>query len=550
MGLFLITLGALRTGATWDEFGLARFLQSYLDTGWFTEPTALLDGEPDLSQIWYLYSYGPVPGLFGHWIAMMSGNGTLNDVALTAEAFAVRHLGSAFFAALGVAAVAFTSHVVLKSWKWGLLSAAILTSTPLWLGHGMFNQKDIPVASAFALTTLAATMWCAEPNRWMYGWQRLLPIGVLVSGLVIGAGTRPFAGVLMIASVVAALLFRQVWGLFAGARVKGIFRMLSDPLLGAVVAYVLLIAIYPQLFSDPVSLGIGSFLEARQFSFNESQIVAGTWISQPVPWWYLPVWFGAQLPLLVLFGAVAGLVSWFIALVQSLRGSKPVGPVDAVPSLFPSLIQAFGTVALAVIGQSVIYNGSRQYLFVVPALVVTATFGVYKFAGWFTNVRWARILLWTSVAIGLIVPSIVQIQMFPYGYSAYNALTLTLQRIDGNWPTDYWRASSREIMQRLPLEGTEACAYEQGLWNRTAPCSQEQMFIPYVQERGVATLVEGTSTDLWIVRENQGVVNAPVGCRVADAITRVNLWQRITIAQILECDSGTAFEEFAYPPVS
>jgi len=62
------------------------------------------------------------------------------------------------------------------------------------------------------------------------------------------------------------------------------------------------------------------------------------------------------------------------------------------------------------------------------------------------------------------------------------------------------------------------------------------MFAPYLAERGTAAkpgrLGEG---EYWLVRENQGDVTLPPGCRLHDEITR-SLWgQDIVIASIAAC---------------
>ncbi len=46
-------------------------------------------------------------------------------------------------------------------------------------------------------------------------------------------------------------------------------------------------------------------------------------------------------------------------------------------------------------------------------------------------------------------PLLGEIRLFPYNYVYYNAAAV-VRGVDGVWPTDYWRASSNEMMRRLP----------------------------------------------------------------------------------------------------
>lgn len=546
VALVVLVAGAMTVGSTWDEFGLARFFQSYLDNGWFTEPTAVINGIPDLGQIWYLYSYGPVAFLLGYLIAILSGVDTTSSVSLSANAFAIRHVGTALWGLLGIGATGATAWVILRSWRWALVAVALLASIPLWIGHGMFNVKDIPVATAYSLATFAAAAMCLG-SVWQTPRRRVVVIGVLVSALVLGAGTRPFIGIMIVASIAIALIFRAVWGWWSGIGTLRPWIAALDTILAGVLAYAILLAVYPKLFSDPIALGVGSYLEARQFAFNEQLMVAGQWLTQPVPRWYLPVWFAAQLPVVVLGGAIFGVASWAY-LVARGRGVRTWEPA----ALFPVVVQAFAAAGAAILTGAVIYNGSRQYLFVVPAIAMLATYGIRGVISYVSKWRQPVVAVgttWLLVLLGIAAPIYAQIQLFPYSYVYFNAAAVATGGVDGAWPTDYWRASSRELMNRIPPTGTEGCAYEQGLWNRFAPCSREQMFQPYLDERGFQATAQTQIPDsYWVVRENQGVVTIPAGCRVADEITRRNLWVSVTIAQILECPVTTPWRTFGYPP--
>jgi hypothetical protein len=196
--------------------------------------------------------------------------------------------------------------------------------------------------------------------------------------------------------------------------------------------------------------------------------------------------------------------------------------------------------AIAIALQATVYNGVRQFLFVVPAAAVASVLGIWVAAGRLSAAgtrRWWLPTLWVVTALGMVVPTISQVLLFPYSYSYYNAVT-ALRSIDGNWPTDYWRASSNDLMRRLPATGPESCAYEQGRNGQLMPCSDQPMFKPYLDERGsAATPGELEPGQYWLVRENQGSTDLPQGCVLHDAITRPLFWQTVTIGQIMRCDA-------------
>jgi hypothetical protein len=146
-------------------------------------------------------------------------------------------------------------------------------------------------------------------------------------------------------------------------------------------------------------------------------------------------------------------------------------------------------------------------------------------------------VVWTVAVVGLLAPLASQLLLFPYNYTYYNAAA-AIRPIDGTWPTDYWRASGRELMQRLPVTGPESCAYEQSRKGELHACSQEPMFAPYVGERGTSAVAgELAPGQYWLVRENQGRTEVPAGCTLHDEITRRLFWQTITIGQIMKCNA-------------
>jgi hypothetical protein len=204
------------------------------------------------------------------------------------------------------------------------------------------------------------------------------------------------------------------------------------------------------------------------------------------------------------------------------------------------ILQAVMLPLIAIVLQATVYNGVRQFLFVVPAAAMAAVLGLWFALTQITKVQASRAwstAIWIVAALGLIVPTAAQLSLFPYTYTYYNAAT-AMKPIDGNWPTDYWRASSNELTRRLPAEGPESCAYEQGRNAQIMPCSDQPMFKPYLSERGVDArpgLLE--PGQYWLVRENQGSVTIPDGCVIHDGITRQLFWQTVTVGQILRCDA-------------
>lgn len=543
IAIIMLLAGAVIVGTTWDEQVQALQLQTYFAQGWHVTADALINGVPDPSYIFGTYVYGPVGEFLPHLVNVLLGNETFTTVSTSASAFAGRHVGTAVSSILGAIAVAGITRVVTNSWRWALLGAVVLLVTPLWLGHGMFNIKDVPAAVGYSIATLGIVL-LTRLDYFTNARIRILAFSSIISGSVLAAGTRTALGLPLAATIPIAIAF-----MWLSARRYGpnglhpirSFRRLVEGVVSMAAAYLVLLLIYPNAYRDPVQLGIHAILDSANYPVSEAQLTNGQWMLQPVPWSYLPLWFAAQLPLLMLCAALFFMIVWAWESARGilLRRESHVS-VEQNIAAFPVLLQASLLPVLAAIGQSTLYNGTRQMLFVVPAIAVLSTLGLERLCTYLLRLgkkNWLR-AVWIVIALGISIPFIAQMRLFPYNYTFFNAVA-TAPGIDGRWATDYWRASGRELIQRVPLGGTESCGTEQlAKGQGVFPCLSQPMFSTYSTERGLKA--KSGSLDqhqYWFIRENSGNLDLPPGCEPFDEITRQLFWERITIGQIAICDS-------------
>ena len=544
IGVVMMGVGAWVIGATWDAKTHVVYLQNYFQTGWHTDPIAILpNGTPDPAFLYGVYVYGPVGELLSHAVTAALGLEPWGQPSFEAAAQAGRQLGIALLAALAIAAAALTVRLITDSWRWAVLGAAVLASTPLWIGHGMMNIKDSPVASGYTIGTLGVVALCHplfRKSRWVT-WGGL---AALVLGAVLASGTREAMGMPLAAAVVAGpVAFLVLAGrsrvMSWGGALRDSAVRLGAGVSGLVVAYLALVVIYPKAYADPLTLAWQALVVSARFPFGELVLTGGVLMDQPPPWTYLPVWFLAQLPLLVLAGAIAATLAWLIATVRMIvvGRSWPAASPWVLTMVMVVGLQAAMMPILGIALRSTMYNGTRQFLFVVPAVAILAVVGLWWLVPWVAAraPRWVGVTMWMLVAVGIVAPLVIQMRLFPYNYVSYNAVA-TAQGIEDRWPTDYWRAASNELMRRLPAEGQEYCAYETVRKKEPSECAIEGMFQPYLPERGIDARPGILPEDgWWLVRENQGVTDTPDGCSLHDQITR-QLWGRtIIIGQIYAC---------------
>lgn len=538
--------GAVTVGVTWDEGAHVNILRTYFETGWHTA-APLINGAPDPAFFLGTYVYGPISELLPHMVAVITGSEQWwSVVSDSSDAYAARHVGVVVQGLIGVLAVGGGVGLIARSWRWGLVGAAILASIPLWTGHEMFNIKDTPPATGYVLFT-TGVLGLLDSR---YFRDRTIRIGSLLAitlGLVMAIGGRTGLTVLFVLTLPSALLILWLLGARGGRTLRRelrIPRRLIEGLAAFFVAYLALVLVYPNAFLNPVEVGIKSLLDSALFPMNEAQLTNGVWMVQPVGWTYLPTWFAAQLPLLVLIPALGVVVWWIAALLRGLVDRRtPESSRWLTGQISPIVAQAFAAPLAAIIGSSTLYNGTRQMLFVIPAAAMLAAIGLSMLWSWLarrhaSGARFsiARTGFWLAVSAGLIVPVLAQIQLFPYGYTYYNG-PAALKPIDGNWPTDYWRASGRELLHRLPPTGPVSCGYEQLMKGEFYPCDEQPMFTPFLNERGKNAIdVALQPNQYWFLRENLGLLEMPPGCTLVESITRPLLWQSVTIGQIAVCD--------------
>jgi len=542
LGVVMMFLGTRAVGVTWDEKAHASFLEEYFTSGWNIGGGWLEHGElaPFLGK-WPYFVYAPVSSWFAHAIGVITGTESTPGLISTADAYATRHIASAILALLGIAAVALTVQLITRSWRWAVLGTAVICAVPMWIGHGMFNIKDTPVGTGYALATLGIVALV----RVDYGQTirlRLIAYGGIVLGLVIAVGTRPASGVPVALTIMGILAAGVGYAFFTRKQAQRTFSRLRirliDLIAAPIIAYVCLLLIYPNAFANPYRLIHETVAISGRFPVNDPQLTNGVWQTQPVPWTYLPTWFIAQLPLLVLVFSLIFCGYWLVAVLRTLRRRSTTTELEGWVLAVPVIAQVTLLPTIAILGHATMYNSTRQFIFVAPAAAILATLGirslVNSLAKQGTWISVGRYAIWVLVAVGLLAPTVDQLRLYPYNYVYFNELA-TLKPINGNWATDYWRASSQELTRIIPPVGPTSCIYIDEK-HPARPCDVDTSFEPFWNQRG-ADAQPGVLNDheYWLVRENGGPIQMPPGCTLQGEITRPLRGEQVIIGQVAKC---------------
>ena len=315
-------------------------------------------------------------------------------------------------------------------------AATLLSVTPCWWGHMFNNPKDMPFAAGY--------VWClALLLRFLAAWPaipvRLAVTFGVVAGLTMGVRV---GGVLLLGYLAIATLWPA-----SGPDDRGI-RKAAGPAAGAaLLAWGVMLLCWPYALARPVTWPVESLTRFLHYSPLKFAVIfrGESYPATALPWDYLPRCFSVMLPEPFLLLLAGGLVACVIGFARGARPSRPlVGRWGLV------ILSAVLPVGLVIAGRSVVYNGLRHVLFVIPPLAVLA--GAYMAA----CVEWlgkrpavVRAAAWGLLATWLGWHLIIAVRIHPYQYAQYNAFAGGLPGALYNYELDYWGVSYPEAIRKL-----------------------------------------------------------------------------------------------------
>jgi hypothetical protein len=437
LGIGMTIVGSQTTGVSTDEPGHVRRLNNYLESGLYVRTFEVHSTPPGQIPIG-AYVYGPVTSLFQHDVQRLLNTEPGYAAKTRAHHYAIRHAIIAGFALLGLLAAAGTAWLILGNWRWGVIAGGILSATPLWTGHAMFNMKDTPVAAGHTLITFALVLLALTKPTSRH-LTILASAATLAVGTIMMLGTRPGAWPSLVGSLI---VFTAILVLARRSLTRAHVLRVSAAMVAALgMSYLALRAIYPRVFGNlSQSLYMSAFGSARYdgLGFHARSDRS-----------YLFVHALIDLPLGILALMLTGtVVAAYLWLVQRRR-SVHLDCIALVGS------QAFALTTAAVVLDSSLYHGLRQMLFAIPALAVLATIGL---AALLTKASAGRLRLVVAVAgcVAMALPTAAQAAMFPYQYSYIN---VAAEQLGVKADEDYFGMSFREYAYDDPQDVKIVCPF-------------------------------------------------------------------------------------------
>lgn len=363
-----------------------------------------------------------------------------------------------------------------------LLATLALALLPEFLGHGLMNYKDMPVA--------AGVMFCLQATLAI--WRRAAPGNLAALGAaLLWLGAQKLAAlplVLPCLALVPLALARQrqvrLWWWLSGV---------------ALATALLLFAATPQAWAAPWGYLRHTLAEMARFHWGSCMLAAGRCYGPDDPDWsplvYLGQWVPAKIPL-------AYLLAWVLAALLALR--RP----NATALLSLALVGSF-LLAIAVAG-STLYDALRHLLFLLPPLCCLLG------ASGLLAARPARL----AAGLVLVWLAAENLRFYPYGYAWFTPLTAA-EAARGGYDGDYWGYALRAAIERVPAGA--------------AVSGQPRILV----EPLAALAPRDEAAGSYFVHFLRWGAAPPAGCSPVDRIARRTLLgEEIVLSGIARCGGG------------
>ncbi|HEY3992748.1 MAG TPA: hypothetical protein VGM01_07675 [Ktedonobacteraceae bacterium] len=343
---------------------------------------------------------------------------------------------------LGVVAIALCGFE-LGGWWFALLAALSLWLYPRYFGAIFNNPKDIPFATAstFLLWSVLVLM-----RQWQ-DHQKTLRNSLGVAFFLALAVAIRVNGILWYA--ILALLLAG-WWLFhfqQVKRAKQLFQTIEHHINASVtigiVSFLGIMAMWPYIFINPFEDLSESIKIIANYPWNGSVLYQGqNQLAVDLPRSYALVWLVIGSPPALILLTVLGLLFLCVWCVRK-RAIDPQMTIVTLAFVLP--------LASIVLLHSELYNALRQFIFLVPPMILLAVYALTRMFVFFWQ-RKQKVLL--GVLVLLTVANFTWItkdmlELHPYEYVYFSPLVGGVQGAYGQYEMDYWNSCERPASEWL-----------------------------------------------------------------------------------------------------
>jgi Dolichyl-phosphate-mannose-protein mannosyltransferase len=354
----------------------------------------------------------------------------LLDLKDERDVYLFRHLLTFLMFLGGVFAVYRLASRRFEDWRIGLLTALFLVLTPRFFAESFYNSKDIVFMAAFAIAMNTMIEFVLKPGvktALFHAFATAFAVDVRIVAVILIPGT------------IAILLVKMA------KKELPLLKKLPHLSIYSVATCVLIVAMWPWLWNDPITNFIQAFYNMSQFRWRGDIRYMGGFVSTTqLPWHYLLVWISITTPLLYIGLFVLGFASTVREVVKNrIRLWSNDAELQDIVFLTLFLTPILSVILL----QSILYDGWRQLYFIYPALLLIATKGWVLLWDARRAITYKRIAL-CSITIISVVYSVFWIwKAHPIQNVYFNMLAGDGLR--NRFELDYWGVGNRKALEYI-----------------------------------------------------------------------------------------------------
>ncbi|HEX6553278.1 MAG TPA: hypothetical protein VF026_10985 [Ktedonobacteraceae bacterium] len=332
---------------------------------------------------------------------------------------------------VGVVAIALCG-LELGGWWAAFLAALSLWFYPRFFGAMFNNSKDIPFTSATILILWAVLLLV---RHWET--KRKYLINSVLVGFLIGLADAVRIVALFWYVILGLLVVG--WWIYYGQRLVKEKQVMANlrkqvvvAMIIAVVSLITMYALWPYIILSPVHNLHKAITIMSKYPWTLAVPFAGRiYHANNLPRYYTPAWLivGSP-PAVVIFAAIGGLFACITLIKSKIIDTKIVLVCLALMVPLGALVYLRAT----------LYDGMRQFLFLVPPLLLLGVYGLMSLCTFLVRRRQ------TIAVVGLVVLALcAQVQVIhdmvalhPYEYMYFSPLVGGVPGATGKYDLDYW----------------------------------------------------------------------------------------------------------------
>lgn len=341
--------------------------------------------------------------------------------------FNVRHSISQLFAIAGLLFTGLTARKLTRTWSSSIFSIWLLFLTPSFMGHFLFNTRDVPFYAGYVASVYYIICFLEElpAPTWKTTIALLLAAAFTTNIRVGGVLLYFYLG-----------LFGLVYLLSNKELMTASLKNAKDIALKLVAiipgGILLVILTWPTLLKKPSEL-LDALGVANKFPIKVNVNFEGVAMdSLHLPLHYIPKYMLVTIPLFVIACIVAGTVLFFTTI-------KKYNPRIGALLLFA----VFFPVVYAVYANTPLYSSWRHFLFVFPGLCIFGGLALDRLFSISPKLP-AKLAIGAVCILAMIRPVAFCVRNTPFEYCYFNELAGEFKTAYLSYDNDYWEISVKQ----------------------------------------------------------------------------------------------------------